>query len=386
MDNEVGEYDYAIIGGGLSGLLMAYRMVMDRRFAERTIVIFEDDQKKENDRTWCYWEEGEGEWDHILTQTWSTAKVKNKEGERSIPLESYRYKMLRSQDFYAFIECELQKHAHIIRSPRRVIKLIEDSDLVHIETADVKFKAKMVLSSVLGLHEKPIPNNEILLKQHFGGWFIRAEQAIFNPDEVVLMDFDVKQHDGVCFMYVLPLTVHSALVEFTVFGPSPWPMAAYEEQMRRYLAAFQTTYTIEEKEMGSIPMTVYPFEKNSTERILYIGTAGGWTRASTGYTFTNSCHFSKKLIDALACEQELPAVWAWRHRMYDSVMLALIAEHPQLGVDFFMRIYRNHPIARVFRFLDGSSSVFEEALIIGKSRPKMLLMHYVIQRLFRFRF
>jgi lycopene beta-cyclase len=31
-------------------------------------------------------------------------------------------------------------------------------------------------------------------------------------------------------------------------------------------------------------MTCYPLEKN-TQRVLNIGTAGGWTKASTGYTF-----------------------------------------------------------------------------------------------------
>jgi lycopene beta-cyclase len=34
-------------------------------------------------------------------------------------------------------------------------------------------------------------------------------------------------------------------------------------------------------------MTCYPFGKKH-KRVLNIGTAGGWTKASTGYTFKNS--------------------------------------------------------------------------------------------------
>ena len=32
-------------------------------------------------------------------------------------------------------------------------------------------------------------------------------------------------------------------------------------------------------------MTCYPFERKNTSKILNIGTAGGWTKPSSGYTF-----------------------------------------------------------------------------------------------------
>jgi lycopene beta-cyclase len=54
---------------------------------------------------------------------------------------------------------------------------------------------------------------------------------------------------------------------------------------------------IEKKEQGSI-MTCYPLEKN-TQRVLNIGTAGGWTKASTGYTFKNQIKKSTALITFL---------------------------------------------------------------------------------------
>ena len=41
-------------------------------------------------------------------------------------------------------------------------------------------------------------------------------------------------------------------------------------------------------------MTSFKFWKLNTSRVLNIGTAGGWTKASTGYTFRNA---SKKTIE-----------------------------------------------------------------------------------------
>ena len=64
-------YDYIILGAGASGLMLAYRMASDTFFDDKSILIIDKEKQKGNDRTWCFWENGEGEWDDILTKTWS---------------------------------------------------------------------------------------------------------------------------------------------------------------------------------------------------------------------------------------------------------------------------------------------------------------------------
>ena len=43
-------------------------------------------------------------------------------------------------------------------------------------------------------------------------------------------------------------------------------------------------------------MTSFKFEELNSYNILNIGTAGGWTKASTGYTFYNTSKKTKDLV------------------------------------------------------------------------------------------
>jgi len=63
------QYDYIILGAGASGLMLAFRMSQDSFFDEKSILIIDQVKDKGNDRTWCYWEDGSGEWDDLLTKT-----------------------------------------------------------------------------------------------------------------------------------------------------------------------------------------------------------------------------------------------------------------------------------------------------------------------------
>ena len=56
---------YIILGAGASGLLLAYRMSLYSYFDDKSILIIDHKKDKGNDKTWCYWEEGEGEWDQL---------------------------------------------------------------------------------------------------------------------------------------------------------------------------------------------------------------------------------------------------------------------------------------------------------------------------------
>ena len=43
-------------------------------------------------------------------------------------------------------------------------------------------------------------------------------------------------------------------------------------------------------------MTCHPFENKNSERIIHIGTSGGWTKPSSGYTFKFIDKNTDKLI------------------------------------------------------------------------------------------
>ena len=105
--------DYIIIGAGASGLLLAYRMANDSFFDSTSIIIIDKEKNKGNDRTWCYWEEGEGEWDDVLHKTWHKIYFGSEWFSKEFPLEAYRYKMIRSKAFYDRLWDTLKLKANI---------------------------------------------------------------------------------------------------------------------------------------------------------------------------------------------------------------------------------------------------------------------------------
>ncbi|NBR59983.1 MAG: hypothetical protein EBT89_12625, partial [Opitutaceae bacterium] len=88
----------------------------------------------------------------------------------------------------------------------------------------------------------------------------------------------------------------------------------YETAIQQYLSRLNCdSYEIERKERGIIPMTDYPFHRVNTKRVLMIGSAGGWTRASTGYTFKNSGILAERVAKKPQC--------GWKFEVADSQRL-----------------------------------------------------------------
>ena len=64
-------YDYIIVGAGAAGLMLADALGKDPFFNDKSILLLEKDAKKSNDRTWCFWEKGDGDFESILHKKWS---------------------------------------------------------------------------------------------------------------------------------------------------------------------------------------------------------------------------------------------------------------------------------------------------------------------------
>ena len=65
------KFDYIIIGSGLAGLQLAYAFSLDPFFKNLKLAIIDPSSKKTNDKTWCFWEKGLGQWDEIITRYWN---------------------------------------------------------------------------------------------------------------------------------------------------------------------------------------------------------------------------------------------------------------------------------------------------------------------------
>ena len=377
------EYDYIIIGAGAAGLLLADALGKDGFFADKSILVLDKDDKLKNDRTWCFWERGDGQFDDLTYKTWDTIYVGGRQLQKTTSILPYTYKMLRGIDFYDHYVPKVKAYPNITWVREEVQHVEEHESNVLVTTSSQRFLGQTVFSS---LYNPSLPlkqSNFPVLQQHFVGWQIKTEQSVFKSREVTFMDFSVPQKGNTRFMYVLPFSHNEALVEYTLFSEDLLEKTEYEDAIKTYIATnlADTPYTIEETEYGSIPMTCYPFHQNNTNRILYIGIAGGWAKPSTGYTFYNTSRQIPKLVDYLKTGKPLTEFHKKnRFLFYDTLLLDILYKNNHLGHEIFESMFKRRKASLILKFLENETNLWEELKIVTAPKP-MPFIKALLQRI-----
>ncbi|OYX82676.1 MAG: lycopene cyclase [Flavobacteriales bacterium 32-34-25] len=368
-------FDYIFTGSGLAALMTAYKMVQSGKFKDKSILLLDDNSKKTNDRTWCFWEKENSVWDSIVSKKWNSALFANADFNRNLDLQPYQYYKIQGLDFYNFVFELLSKQENITFLNEKVTDINELENHVYVASENNQFTCNQIFNSIFNKAALVQQTKFPVLQQHFIGWSIKSAEAVFNPEQAVFMDFSVEQKGNTRFMYVLPVSKNEALLEYTLFSAELLKQEEYESEIENYIRKLGISqYEIIEKEQGSIPMTCYPFWKKNSKRVLNIGTAGGWTKASTGYTFKNSDKQSSRLIDFLQKETDFRKF----HRktkfwFYDLLLLDILDRQNELGSRIFSSMFKNGNPALIFKFLDEETTLFEDIKVILKC-PKMLFI------------
>lgn len=364
-------YDIIIAGAGCAGLSLAVKLAQAGYTKNHRIAVVDREQKQANDRTWCFWERGTGTFESVVSKRWPQLYFHGLRNSIKLQLAPYTYKMIRGADFYDY-SLRVLKEAQVALIQGDVGRVGEDEAGAWIEIDDVRHTASYIFDSVHA-DIKPMQKGKHYLLQHFLGWRIKTEQACFDPHAATFMDFRVSQAFGHCFIYILPFADNEALVECTFFSEALVQQEVYEQLLKEYILDYlhNTAYNILETEVGVIPMTNHVFPP-STKRIIYIGTAGGFTKPSSGYTFKFIQEHTDRLASALV-QTGTPTLSAGtpkRFGFYDSVMLHVLRRGAISAEDIFEPFFRKNPTTDVFDFLNNDSTLAQELAIIS-SLPKM---------------
>jgi len=375
---------YIILGAGASGLLLAYRMSLDSYFDDKSILIIDQKKDKGNDKTWCYWEQGVGEWDELLTKKWPKVFFGSKDFTETLNISPFSYKMIRSEKFYQ----KLWRNINL----KPNITFVEDSVKTYSE-ADNKVKVVTNKSTYFGLKLlNSIPDKTVyekqqkypVLQQHFMGWFVKTKIDFFDDSVATFMDFNIPQNGNTRFMYVLPINKNIALFEYTLFSKDLLERSEYEVAIKDYLKEKKVTeFEILEKENGVIPMTSFKFQELNSNSILNIGTAGGWTKASTGYTFYNTSKKTQDLVSFLKKEDDLSGfAKRTKYWIYDLVFLDVLANDNENGSSLFASIFKKVNVKTILKFLAEESNFIEDLKIITSVSPKPFVLS-IFNRFFK---
>ena len=376
------KYDYIIAGTGASGLMLAYHMSTNTFFDNKKVLLIDKELKDKNDRTWCFWEKNEGIWDDIVQKKWKYIYFGSKIFSKNIDISPYYYKLIRSKDFYDFVLGHIRSSHNFEIAQEHILGFKDEGTIVEVETDQRKYLGDKVFNSAL-LPKFEKSNRYPVLNQHFIGWFIKTTSPVFDDSTATFMDFTVDQKGNTRFMYVLPISKTEALFEYTLFSKDLLTDQEYEDEINSYLKEKEIdSYKILEKEKGCIPMTCYPFRKHNSRNVLNIGTAGGWTKPSTGYTFNNTSRKIKELLLFLKTNEDLSSFERkTRFWYYDLLFLDVLYYKNRIGSIIFSKLFQKNHIHQILSFLDEKTSFFEE-LKLMTSLPSGNFLKMLWKRIF----
>ena len=352
------DFDYVIMGGGCAGLSLAYELEINHKINNRTLAIIEPRDKYERDKTWSFWRVSPHNFEDCVIKSWKNFSINIAGKTNFINCAKTPYQSIDSGLFYKKIFTKLKKNRNIY-----FLKTIKD----------LNTSKSFIFNSLPNINSKK--NN---LWQHFGGFEIEVEKKIFDSEIINLMDFNCDQKNSVHFFYTLPFDANKALVESTwLSNMTDETEKNYEEQLTNYVEKRLNikNYKILYKEKGKIPLFYPNMVKKDNE--MYIGTAGGMTRLSTGYTFLNIQDHSKYICKNF--ENILKAKKfeiGKKYKYLDNIFLKVLYKYPKLMPEIFYNMFTANN-EKVIKFLSNKSNFIDDINIIMKM-PKKIFIKEII--------
>ena len=404
-ENSQNTYQYIIAGGGMAGLSLAFYLNKST-LRDKKILIIDREEKNVNDHTWCFWETGVSLFEEIIFRKWKEVWFHGTENfSQFLDLQEYTYKMIRGIDFYEYIISILKQNPSVTFLQAN-IEGIESSKKTEIHGKDwAAFRSRATVktnkgnfvaselvfdSSFRSNYNNPKQHNML---QHFKGWVIETVKPAFKVNEPTLFDFRIEQKDELRFVYVLPYSETKALIEFTIFSDNLISQEEYEFYLKKYIEETikvgdyqirEDEYQISETEFGVIPMSDEKHEVSPMDKVIRIGTSGGYVKASTGYTFQRSQRFLQNLVKELEkCSVENIGTHSlttdkeenknfsngmkfnrWKGFL-DTVLLNVMLNHRAPQDKIFTSFFKYNKASQVLKFLDEDTSIFEDILFIN---------------------
>jgi lycopene beta-cyclase len=372
-------YDYIITGAGLAGLSLLMRMMQHPFFDTAQILVVDAAQKNTNDRTWCFWEKESDIFEPIVCKKWDHVSFIAPSFKTEMHLAPFAYKMIRGIDLYRQVLSIAASKSNITFCTEPVLSVQTTQTGASVELKNQTITANKVFNSILFEPVNVLAQKaaDYFLWQHFKGYEIKTETPVFNDAVATLMDFTVDQSNGTTFMYVMPTSPTTALVEYTLFTENLLADKDYNEAIDAYIKKTYgaVEYRIVHQEFGQIPMTNFSFS-GGAGNIINMGVAGGQVKGSSGYAF----HFIQEKTKAIVADvvaQKNPlrdsTFSQKKFALYDAVLLRVLQEKKLDGSAIFTAIFSKNPPTRVFRFLNNESSLLDDLRIMASVPSRIFL-------------
>ena len=376
-------YDYIFIGMGAANCLLLLQLFDKGLLSNKNLAIIEPNQKKSNDRTFCFWATEEHierlNLQKIITYSWDNLEINQHQIENIAPLKYFHAKGI---DLYektneAIKECTVDTFPISLEN-----KQIEITDTINIQLENQSIYTQKVFDSRPPKFKAAL-ENDAFVWQSFLGWKIKFDTPFLDKNTAKLMDFSVPQGNATQFMYLLPFSNDTALFEITRFGKEILSQHEAEKILKAYIEPNNIRYEILEIENGCLPMTscsldVPDFGKNW----INTGTRANLMKPSTGFAFRNIAEdavLQSELVSQENKQKSKPR--QLRFMMYDRLLLNILEKKPQEGKKIFKTLFKNVDYISILHFLNEETSIFKEISIFLRL-PVKIFVHTALNDIF----
>ena len=140
-------YHYIFTGTGLSALMTVYEMVLCGNFNDKSILLVDENLKKTNDRTWCFWDE-KNIFESVISKRWDNAIFANERFNRNLELKPYKYNMIRGLDFYNLVFDVISKQDNIHFTNQKVLDFTELNNHCIVKTETESYTCNQIFNSI----------------------------------------------------------------------------------------------------------------------------------------------------------------------------------------------------------------------------------------------
>jgi lycopene beta-cyclase len=377
-------YDIILLGAGCSSMQLLHAMLRTSNGKKLSILILEKEQDFP-EKSWCFWSKNHTEYDSLVSKKWNQIEFFTDGYALHKAINPYQYKYIHSQTFFDFHLDLIHKSGNVDFFREEVLSVDRNDQIFSVKTTKTTFTATQVFSSMYT--QGQLRKNELLLWQHFYGFFIKTEKPVFNKDVFRMMDFRIPQSStGSHFIYILPFSETEALVEFTAFSSvESYKDSQYKDYLATYIQThFLTNYQISRIERGKIPMTNAQANTDNLVGIIPIGGRAGAIKPSTGYAFNRIRKNTEKLLEANFGLESNNSFNQTRFQFYDTLLLQIIKTEPERIQDVMEQLFRNNELTTILKFLDEETTMMEDLKIFTRLPIPLFLnqvKHYMYGRI-----
>jgi len=277
------QIDILILGGGLSGSLLAWRL--KRSHPHLSFLLIEKGDCLGGNHTWSFHKKdvSAAAWtwlEPLISKTWDQHRVVFPRFQKTIPTQ---YASIRSELLHRHLMSEFGLQVRLKTTVERV-----ESSGVFLDSGE-KTEARWIFDA---RGTGKIQEKVCGFQKFFG-----LDLKLKNPHglkEPLLMDASVEQKEGYRFLYCLPWNETEILVEDTRYSLQPSiDSTSYRREIENYCA--KRNWVIEEiirEEKGSLPLPLdFNFtdeSKKQSSNLLALGMRARLMHPTTGYSLPDT--------------------------------------------------------------------------------------------------